>query len=35
MFYLSGIAAYRQILSEESASGYEGFVIHSSELELV
>jgi cyclohexanone monooxygenase len=35
MFYLGGIAAYRQILDAESAAGYEGFITHSSELSLV
>lgn len=34
MFYLGGIAAYREILAKESGS-YDGFVRHSSALELV
>jgi cyclohexanone monooxygenase len=35
MFYLGGIAAYREILQNESAEGYPGFAAKVSELALV
>ncbi|PWJ24863.1 cation diffusion facilitator CzcD-associated flavoprotein CzcO [Branchiibius hedensis] len=35
MFYLGGIAAYREILDSEAAEGYPGFVSHVSEPALV
>lgn len=35
MFYLGGIAAYREILDNEAAEGYPGFVVHVSEPALV